>query len=1036
MIQALLGLLLLLASAAGGFTLATEAGARWLVPRLLADVPGLSVQSVSGRLLGGIELEEVRLEHYEVSARAHRITVRWQPSALLRGVVLLREVAVSGLEVRKHDTPPPERLPDLRPALRVAVDHLRTDGFRLAFGGNEPIVFERGEATRVELAGVLTVGTLALQTPDLAVELSGQLQPFGDYGIDASGPWRWEPPGRAPLAGDLRLGGRIRDLHLALGVRGWLDADVVARLGDLLSEVDLDLAAEVEGLELAALDPELPPVVLSGRLELTGRPATPEVCALASLAAPRLGGGSGAARLVLGGTLGDTRDLRWSLDAPDLAKALPGATGSLASQGRLRGTGARPDVEAQVRARDLAWSGYAAHSLEARVEGGLTESQSLHLEARGEGLSWPGGVVDRLRVEGSGRTDGHRITAEASGPEGRLLAVLQGALRDGPGWRGTLESGEVQGDGWGEWRLERPAALETGPGRVHLAALCWREKRAGRLCGELEREPAKGWSGRVEGSELALTAVRPWLPEGLDLQGSARVRAQGSLSEKGAATGEALLTLAPGKIGFRAGGQARQLPYAEASLQARLEGKVLTLRFDLPLPEVGSARGQATLTGWQPSRPLAPSTPLQGTASVSLRRLDLLETLFRELEDLRGEVAADFTLGGTLGRPRVRGQAEVRQGSLEVPRLGVRLTGLTLNLQSPEPGVLADEARALSGDRPLTVTGRTALDLAQGWPTTLRLRGEDVPAVNVPEARVRLSPDLSVEVRGRRVTLGGTVRVASAELRPRGLPQGADAASADVVVVRRGAPAPRVSPWQVTADVALALGQRVVIDGFGVKGRLEGNLRLQAAPGRLLLAQGEVSLVEGVYRAHGQDLKVERGRALYANSPLDDPGLDVKAIREVPDGHVGVRLTGTLKSPDASLFSDPALSQADAFAYLLLGRRSRQIDDRTQQSMAAAAAAMGLSEQVGLTGTLRSTLGIDSVGMETTERRTAPGVTAEETAVAIGRYLSPALYVRYLVGLFDARDVVQVRYDINRHVQIQSETGARTGADLFFTIER
>ena len=60
MIQALLGLLLLLASAAGGFTLATEAGARWLVPRLLADVPGLSVQSVSGRLLGGIELEEVR----------------------------------------------------------------------------------------------------------------------------------------------------------------------------------------------------------------------------------------------------------------------------------------------------------------------------------------------------------------------------------------------------------------------------------------------------------------------------------------------------------------------------------------------------------------------------------------------------------------------------------------------------------------------------------------------------------------------------------------------------------------------------------------------------------------------------------------------------------------------------------------------------------------------------------------------------------------------------------------------------------------
>lgn len=58
------------------------------------------------------------------------------------------------------------------------------------------------------------------------------------------------------------------------------------------------------------------------------------------------------------------------------------------------------------------------------------------------------------------------------------------------------------------------------------------------------------------------------------------------------------------------------------------------------------------------------------------------------------------------------------------------------------------------------------------------------------------------------------------------------------------------------------------------------------------------------------------------------------------------------------------------------------------------------------------------------------------SSLLIARHLSPALYVRYLVGLFDARDLVQVRYDINRHLQIQSETGARTGADLLFTMER
>jgi translocation and assembly module TamB len=162
----------------------------------------------------------------------------------------------------------------------------------------------------------------------------------------------------------------------------------------------------------------------------------------------------------------------------------------------------------------------------------------------------------------------------------------------------------------------------------------------------------------------------------------------------------------------------------------------------------------------------------------------------------------------------------------------------------------------------------------------------------------------------------------------------------------------------------------------------------------------------------------------------------VKAVRQGPDALAGVRLTGTLKAPQASLFSEPPMSQPDAFSYLLFGRKAREVDDPTQQSMAATAAALGLSEQVGLSGALRSTLGIDSVGMETTERRTAPGVTAEESAVAIGKRLSPALYVRYLVGLFETRDVVQLRYDVTPRVQVQSETGARTGADVFFTIER
>ncbi len=1148
----LLGLLLLLAASGWALT-ATEAGARWLLPRLVAWVPGLSLGAVSGTLLGPLELTALQFRHPEVSVRLGHATVHWRPAELLRGVIRLERVAASGLVVHKQDTPPPEHLPDLRPPVPLVVEQLTVDGLQLAFGDGTPLAVDRGEAQGVELAEELTVAGLALRSSSLAADLSGRIEPFGEYRLEVTAPWRWQVPGRSPLDGDLRLDGTVRALTATLGVRGWLAADAVARLGDVLARVDLDLSAEVERLDLAAAGPDLPAAVVAGRVDLTGGLAAPAVCALLTVQprdAPPVGVGlaavleparvridrvqtsalggavrgqgewawaptprgvldltvdgldpsrrwpewpgrlagaavltldgvaaglapelrldrlegvlrgvpftargrlglpggdlrldaievrSGSARLDATGTLGETWDLRWSLDAPDLSQALPGAAGSLVSRGSLRGARERPDADLEVRARDLAWSGHAVRGLEARLQAGLTTGQSFRLEVRGEGLRSGEVALDRLRVEGAGRTSEHRVSAEATGPGAEIRVGLKGGLREGPGWRGTLESAEVRAGTWGDWRLERPAALDLGREKVSAASQCWREKRAGRLCGEFAQEADGAWTGRLEGSGLSLAPLRPWLPEGLDIEGSAGLSARAVVSARGGASGEATATLAPGRVTFRAGGQPRQVAYGEARLQARLGDRALTLRFDLPAPEVGSARGQLTLAGWQPTRPLAPATPVQGTVALSLRRLDLLESVLRELEDLRGEVVADLTVDGTVGRPLVRGRAEVRGGSLEVPRLGVRFTGLALALQTPEPGVLAYEARGLSGDRPLTVTGRTVLDLSQGLPTTLRVQGEDVPAVNVPEARVRLSPDLSVEVRGRRVAVGGSVHVPFAELRPRQLPDAAGAASDDVVVVQRGGARARSSPWRVSADVALVLGDRVRVEGLGVQGRLEGSLRLLAEPERLTLARGEVSLVDGVYRAHGQDLKVERGRALYANSPLEDPGLDVKAVRQGPDALAGVRLTGTAKAPQASLFSEPAMSQPDAFAYLLFGRKAREIDDPTQQSMAATAAALGLSEQVGLSGALRSSLGIDSVGMETTERRTAPGVMAEETAVAIGKYLSPALYVRYLVGLFETRDLVQLRYDVTPRVQVQSETGARTGADIFFTIER
>ncbi|MCU0936769.1 MAG: hypothetical protein MUF66_12080, partial [Gammaproteobacteria bacterium] len=299
-VAGLLALSLLLLTAAGWLAVTTEAGGRWVVLHLLDRVPGLTLTSVSGTLLGPIELAGLDFQHREAHVRAARLTVRWRPAELWRGRLHLEQVAIVGLEVRKHDVPPPERLPDLRPAIPIALDQLTLDGVGLAFGDGAPVLFDRGEARDVALGEALAVGGLSLRAPTLSIDLSGRLHPFGEYRLDVAAPWRWQQPGRAPLDGDLRLAGSVRALTATLGLRGWLNADAVGRLGDLLARIELDLTAEVEGLDLGAGD-GLPAV--TGRVQLTGGLAAPEVCASLTLRPP----GAEPVELGLAGVLEPSR---------------------------------------------------------------------------------------------------------------------------------------------------------------------------------------------------------------------------------------------------------------------------------------------------------------------------------------------------------------------------------------------------------------------------------------------------------------------------------------------------------------------------------------------------------------------------------------------------------------------------------------------------------------------------------------------------------------------------------------------------------
>jgi len=183
-----------------------------------------------------------------------------------------------------------------------------------------------------------------------------------------------------------------------------------------------------------------------------------------------------------------------------------------------------------------------------------------------------------------------------------------------------------------------------------------------------------------------------------------------------------------------------------------------------------------------------------------------------------------------------------------------------------------------------------------------------------------------------------------------------------------------------------------------VRGRLVGALRVLQSPGRDMLGDGQLAIVDGFYRLQGAfglsaevvaPLTIEQGRLIFAKSPIDNPGLLLQAQREGGDTAAGVRVLGTLRNPKLAFFSesDPGMTQSEITTYLVTGVPPKRDSGTADQSL------------------------------------------------SVGTYVAPRLYMDYESGLNNQKDKVKLRYDLTRSIELQTETGQNPGGDIFYKFE-
>lgn len=853
--------------------------------------------------------------------------------------------------------------------------------------------------------------------------------------------------------GDSRSGGQ------KLSGRGRVDLS-----GNRLRRVDVDLEAAGNRLHADGAfgrpGDALRVTLQAPRLEALGWPrlsgdARATLALSGSAASPELAGQLQVARLQLGSTL-EIRDL--TLDAQLAA----GSEGALS--GRLH-----------CAACALPAAGIAALSVDASAEG-VRSRHRLNArvglpEKRGLTVALAGGLFDK-----SGRQSGPAWRGQLSELrfERRDLAgsivnsVVNGAVSGNPN--------SVPGSAAGAalLALAAPAVLQVDAAALVFGPASFAGRLGALRIGRLGRQQGR-WQSAGALQQLRVQEVLsefPALQAWRELLGSASAEplvlaGEWELALGGTPSGRVALRRERGDLLLGT----LPLGLTDARLQATVGDGRVAASAHLSGQRLGEIKAELSALGGRAGKDEAPplidaQAPWQGSVQARVPDLAWLAPLLGPGWQLGGQLQGELRLAGSAARPQFSGQwrgdelavraldqgmrLERGQALLEITpeRLLLRRLAFDSDFRPPprelrqaEPG---DVARLTARPGRLEASGELALAGAgAGGTARLGVRLDRVGVVQRPDQWLAVSGEAQLSIAERALEVDGKLRVDAGfwALAPAGRPRLSD----DVVL--RGAHAQESSRVQraLKLDLDVALGPSVYFRGAGVESRLAGALRIRSDDAGLPRATGSIRTVDGRFDAYGQKLAIERGIVNFQGA-IDNPGLNLLAVRPNLPVEAGVEVTGTAQRPLIRLVSTPTVPDAEKLSWLVLGRSPEQRGGDSGLLLAAAQTILG-GQDGGVLSKLQRALGIDDfsvssgqlggfTSLPTSRVASSTGFGGSQTVdgriVSVGKRLSSNALLSYEQSLNTTQSIVKLTVTLSRQFSLVGRAGSESALDLFW----
>ncbi len=808
----------------------------------------------------------------------------------------------------------------------------------------------------------------------------------------------------------------------------------------------------------------------------------------------------GANQISLKGKAGKNLALEWNINAPLLNQIDPRMNGSIISSGFFNGaisdisdisdiaaitnrngtnitsnkierSKTQQKMQMKAEINKFSWNEYSAEKLILNLDSKLGNNYQFVLDAAY--LQLFGQRLSNINVKGDGSIAQHNINGVVQSP---TYGVLEFNLDSG--WKNKLWHGQWRNISIAlkkipRWYLSSSSAMEADATHFELGRLCLTtgthvavetksilnqnllphsnaENNVAQLTGQSVNESsvitqespkicivskwdsASGLLASVNAVAIPLRQAQTWVKPEVTLGGVVDAQILLKAAPKQPLAAEMHMQTRSAQLVYQfQGGNTEIYSLKQGKFDIALKNNQMDILFLMDWGKYGiiNAANKYTLK----------DKKIQGSVSASLPDLAPLESLLPSLNDVHGSANAAVNIAGTIDKPQITGDITIANGSATMPTLGLELKEISLQIISQQANLIRLDGDLLSGDGRLKLKGSLNNMGAENWHAQGNIFGDSIRIIQQTQLSATISPNLTFTANKQAINLTGSTEIPWARTAIKALPESATRVSKDVIILdsphyAAQTKAPKyIIPFYT--NVILYFGDDVRFKGFGLDGQLSGKINVLKEENRQTLTTGFVAVNNGIYKAYGQELTIARGRLIF-QGPYDNPGLDIRAIRTIEPATsagqgivAGLEIGGTLQRPKSTVFSIPSEDDSKAMALLVTGKNLDELSPGDAYAIVSAMSSLGVENETSITSDIANFFRLDEITIKADKG-------LDQSALWMGKYLTPRLFVRYVVGLFDQAFTLGMRYQITNKLRVEVESGKTQSVDVIYKIER